>query len=90
MCVRRGDSVDGCGKSQDTGEVLQAWETRWWGSAAQGSISLEKAPDLCLQLLVAQVLLCRGPGGIGELPGSSFLKQGSPWIGGVHSREGLV
>lgn len=63
MCVRREDSVDERGKSQDTGEVLQAWETGWWGTASQGSISLEKAPDLCLQLLVAQVLLCKGPRG---------------------------
>lgn len=95
MCVRGGDGLDKRGRSRDTGEVLQtlplqARESRQWGSAAQGSISLEKAPDLCLQFLTARVPALQGDRWIGELPGSSFLKQGCPWIGGVHARKGLV
>lgn len=95
MCVRGGDGLDKHGRSRDTGEVLQtlplqARESRQWGSAAQGSISLEKAPDLCLQLLTARVPALQGARWIGELPGSSFLKQEGPWIGGVHTRKGLV
>lgn len=95
ICVRGGDSLDKGGRSQDNGGVLQtlplqAWDTRQWDSAAQGSISLEKAPDLCLQLLIAQVPALQGARWIGELPGSSFLKRVGPWVGGVHARKGLV
>lgn len=30
----------------------------------------------------------QGARGIGELPGSSFLKQAGPWISGVHQGRG--
>lgn len=79
--MRGGDSLDESGRSQGSDEVLQmlplqTQESQWWGSAAQGSVSLEKAPHLCLQLLIAQVPALQGARWIGELPESSLLKQG--------------
>lgn len=56
----------------------------------RAALPCKRAADPCLQLKIAQVPNLRRVRWIGGLPCSSLLKQGGPWLTGMHVRKRLV